>query len=102
MEELPVGKYPNGMRVYADGEWEAIVKASPMRKLEVAALEIYFKAKGAIGYFKGTGLATTERLAARGYVEIVQERGGDRVPYYGITPAGEAEWLRIASARTLG
>lgn len=86
------------MRVYADGEWEALVRASQMGKRELAALEAYFKAKGTIGYVKGGGPGTTERLVARGYVEVIQRRDDERVPYYGITPAGEAEWRRITKA----
>ncbi|MBP1092974.1 hypothetical protein [Bradyrhizobium diazoefficiens] len=96
-EQLPPGRYPDGMRVYAKGEWEAEVLASPLQKRERTALEAYFKAKGTIGYVKGGGIMTTERLAVRGYVEIIQTRPDGRVPYYGITPAGEAEWLRLAS-----
>jgi hypothetical protein len=30
--ELPPGQYPNGFRVYADGEWEQIVRSRPMNK----------------------------------------------------------------------
>jgi hypothetical protein len=96
--ELPPGRYPNGMRIYADGEWEALVRASPVRKREVAALEAYFKAKGIVGYVKGAGPETTERLVARGYVEIIQENGKDRGSYYGITPAGEAAWRELAAS----
>jgi hypothetical protein len=96
LDQLPVGKYPNGMRVYADGEWESIVRASPLQKRERDAIEAYFKAKGTIGYVKGGGLLTTERLAARGFVEVVQTREDGRVPYYGITPDGEAAWLAIS------
>jgi hypothetical protein len=94
--QLPPGKYPNGMRVNADGEWEAIVRTSPLQKRERAAIEAYFWAKGTIGYVKGGGLLTTERLAARGFVEVVQTREDGRVPYYGITPEGEAAWLAIS------
>jgi hypothetical protein len=97
MDQLPPGRYPNGMRVYAEGEWEAEVRASPLQKRERIALEAYVKAKGKLGYVKGGGLLTTERLAIRGYVEIVQHRPNGRVPYYGITRAGEAEWLRLSS-----
>jgi hypothetical protein len=96
-DQLPPGRYPGGMRIYADGEWEALVRAKPMRKREVAALEAYCKAKGTVGHVKGGGLTTTERLAARGYVEIIQENGKDRVPYYGITPAGETVWHELAA-----
>lgn len=96
-QQLPPGRYADGMRVYADGEWEAEVLASPLQKRERTALEAYFKAKGTIGYVKGGGMLTTERLAVRGYVEITQTRPEGRVPFYGITPAGEAEWLRQTS-----
>jgi hypothetical protein len=96
IRQLPPGKYPGGLRVYAEGEWEAIVRASPMQKRDLVALEAYFNAKGTIGYVRGGGLLTTERLAARGYVEVTQRREDGRVPFYGITPAGQAEWLRIS------
>lgn len=95
-DRMPPGKYPNGMRVYAEGEWEKTIRSAPMQKRELFALEAYFQAKGTVGYVKGGGLLTTERLAARGLVEIVEKRDGGRVPYYGITPAGEAEWRRLA------
>jgi hypothetical protein len=94
--ELPPGNYPNGMRVYADGEWEALVRKSPLTKLERAALGAYAKTKGTIGYVKGAGRATNDRLVARGFVAVVQESEGGRMAYHGITPAGEAEWRRIA------
>jgi predicted DNA-binding transcriptional regulator AlpA len=100
IDQLPSGIYPNGMRVYADGEWEAIVRSSAMQKREVAALGIYFQAKGTTGYFKGAGPGATERLAARGYVEVVEARGDDRLPYYGITSAGESAWIQIAQKST--
>jgi len=96
IDELPSGKYPNGMRVYTDGEWEELVRKRPLGKLERAALEAYFKAKGSIGYVKGAGPATNDRLIARGFVTVVQEREAERVAYHGITPAGEAEWLRLS------
>jgi hypothetical protein len=87
------------MRVYAEGEWEAIVRASPMQKREIGALKAYVESKGTVGYVRGGGLATTERLAARGYVEVIQENGEDRIPFYGITPAGEAAWLQLEKDR---
>lgn len=99
IDQLPPGRYPNGIRAYAEGEWEAEVRASPLQKRERAALEAYFRAKGTIGYVKGGGRLTTERLAARRYVEIIQTRPDGRIPYYGITAAGEAEWLRQTSRR---
>ena len=44
--ELPPGKHPGGICVYADGEREAIVKSKPMSKLEVQALGGYSRASG--------------------------------------------------------
>jgi hypothetical protein len=96
-DQLPPGRYPNGMRVYADGEWEAIVRSRPLGKMERAGLAAYFEAKGTIGYVKGGGQWATERLAARGFVEVVQVREDGRVPYCGITPEGEAAWLALSS-----
>lgn len=83
-----------GYRVYEDGEWEELIRKSPVTKLEHAALGAYVKAKGTLGDVKGAGPATNNRLVARGFIKVVQERGPGKVPYYGITPAGEAEWLR--------
>jgi hypothetical protein len=97
--ELPPGNYPNGLRVYADGEWEDLVRKSPLTKLERAALGAYARAKGTIGYVKGAGPATNDRLMARGFIVVVQEREAGRSSYHGITPAGEAEWLRIAGTK---
>lgn len=95
--DIPPGRYPGGLTVYAHGEWEEMVRAKPLGKLEIAGLQGHYRQKGTIGYVKGCGCNTTARLVARGYLEIVQERGKDRFPYYGITPAGEAAWLSIAS-----
>ncbi|WP_128948986.1 MarR family winged helix-turn-helix transcriptional regulator [Bradyrhizobium guangzhouense] len=94
-DQLPPGRYPNGMRIYAVGEWEAIVRSQPLNRLERAALEAYFERKGTISYERGAGPRTIERLEARGFVQVVQTREDGREPYYGITPAGEAEWLRL-------
>jgi hypothetical protein len=99
--ELPPGKYPNGMRIYADGEWEAIVRSKPMGKRERIALENYYQAKGQKTYVKGGGIVTTECLLARGFVEVIEDRGEHRSPYHGITPAGEAEWIRIVRKQDL-
>jgi hypothetical protein len=97
INDLPPGKYPNGMRVYADGEWEEIVRSSPLGKLERTGLGAYFNAKGTMAYVKGGGPSTTERLAVRGFVEVVQVREDGRAPYYGITPEGEAAWLAMSA-----
>jgi hypothetical protein len=43
---LMPGEYPSGMRVYADGEWEAIVRSRPLGKLERTSLGAYFEADG--------------------------------------------------------
>jgi hypothetical protein len=95
MDQLPPGKYPDGTRIYADGEWEAIVRSAPMKKREITALGAYVAAKGTVGHVKGGGWLTTERLAARGFVEIIQDGGGNDFPFYGVTLAGEAEWHRL-------
>jgi predicted DNA-binding transcriptional regulator AlpA len=96
--DLPPGRYPDG-RVYAEGEWEELVRKSPLTKLERLALGGYVRAKGTLGYVKGAGPATNERLETRGFISIVKERGKDREPYRGVTPAGEAEWCRLDSEK---
>lgn len=91
-----VEKYrASGWRIYEEGEWEELVRKSPLTKLEHRALEGYFKSKGTFADVKGSGPATCDRLQARGFITVVKERGDGKVPYYGITPAGEDEWLRI-------
>ena len=85
-----------GFEVLEDGEWEARVKNSPMGKRESKLLGSYFSAKGELVDVKGAGGQIGRRLVARSYIEVAQSRGEDRVPLYRITPAGEAEWLRIA------
>lgn len=95
--ELP-GKYPIGSRVYADGEWEELVRKSPLTKLERVALESFFcKPKGSLAYVRGAGPTTVDRLKARGFIAVLKKRDEGRAPYHEITPAGEAEWLRIKS-----
>lgn len=82
------------MRVYADGEWEAIVRSRPLGKLERACLEAYFRADGQLGY-QG-GIATNEKLEARGFIEVIGPRPEGRMPNYNITKAGRNEWLRLS------
>jgi hypothetical protein len=41
------------MRVYADGEWEAIVMAKPLGKREIASLKAYFDADGRLNLIAG-------------------------------------------------
>jgi DNA-binding PadR family transcriptional regulator len=48
---------------------------------------------------KGAGLQITSRLVTRGYIEIAESHGKDRK--YRITPAGEAEWLRLTKSDNL-
>jgi hypothetical protein len=91
-DQLPPGKYPNGLRVYADGEWEAIVRSKPLGKRERNALGGYFRAKGQAVHVTGAGGDTIERLQARGFIVGPPEGVSDHT----ITPAGEAEWLRIS------
>lgn len=93
LDELPPGRYPNGMRVYADGEWEAIVRSRPLGKREIAALEAYFKADGLPNFLNG-GPDTNERLEVRGLIEKSDEPRQGRMPHYRTTSAGKTEWLR--------
>lgn len=78
LDQLPPGKYPNGMRVYADGEWEAIARSRPLGKLERANLAAYFKADGKPDHIGG--IATNEKLEARGFIEIASPPRDGRLP----------------------
>jgi hypothetical protein len=98
LDQLPPGRYPNGMRVYADGEWEAIVRSRPLGKLERSCLKAYFEADGAPN-FCDSGPATNEKLEARGFIEVSGTRREGYMPHYRITPAGKAEWLRLSQVR---
>jgi hypothetical protein len=94
MNELPPGRYPNGMRVYADGEYEAIVRSRPLGKRERASLKAYFDADGAPD-FRGGGPDTNEKLEIRGLIEKTGQKSPQHEPYFGITEAGKGEWLRL-------
>jgi hypothetical protein len=94
-DQLPAGKYPNGMRVYADGEWEAIVRSRPLGKRERFCLEQYFEADGALKFVVG-GPDTNERLEIRGLIEVSGPHHKDRTPHYRITQTGKAEWVRLS------
>lgn len=84
-----------GVEVYEDGEREELIKHSPMGKRETAALGGFFRARSELADVKGAGLQITHRLITRGYIEIAESHGNDRK--YRITPAGEAEWLRLSN-----
>lgn len=87
-----------GLTVLEDGEWEALVKNSPMRKRETAALGGYSRAHGEPVDVKGSGWQVSRRLVARGYIELARSRDDGRMSLFRITPAGEAEWQRIAGS----
>jgi hypothetical protein len=95
-DQLPPGRYPNGMRVYADGEWEAIVRNRPLNKRELASLKAYAEADG-LPNFRNNGPDTNERLEIRGLIEksVVPPEG--RIAHYRITEAGKAECLRLTN-----
>lgn len=83
---------------YEPGEWEAEIRGRAMGKRELDALGEFYRHKdGPLGRIKGAGLDTAERLQIRGYIAVAEEHG-DRVPYYRITPDGEAAWLTIANS----
>lgn len=96
LDQLPPGRYPNGMRVYANGEWEAIVRNRPLGKRELASLKAYFDADGSPNFRNG-GPDTNERLQIRGLVEISDEPPEGRAPHYRITTAGKVEWQRLST-----
>jgi len=91
LDELPPGRYPNGMTVYADGEWEALIRSKPLGKREVAALKAYFDADGAPDRLLA-GYDTNCRLEARGFIET--STGKDDHRAFRITAAGKEEWLK--------
>jgi predicted DNA-binding transcriptional regulator AlpA len=83
------------VKTYTPEEWKQIVCVSPLGKREHAGLGAYYYARNEkLSYVKGAGINTTERLEARGFISVT-ERRGDRVPYYRITPEGQAAWLRL-------
>ena len=89
---------PIVFKKYAPGEWEKEVCGSPLGKREMAGLGAYYDARNEkLNYIKGAGINTSERLEARGFISVAEKRG-DRVPYYRITPEGEAAWLRLQKA----
>jgi len=90
------GRYPNGMRVHADGEWGAIVRNRPLDKRELASLKEYFDADGSPNFRDG-GPETNDRLQIRGLVEISYQPTEGREPYYRITAAGKVEWQRLST-----
>lgn len=96
LDQLPPGRYPNGMRVYADGEWEAIVRNRPLGKRELASLKAYFDADGSPNFRNG-GPDTNERLQIRGLIEISDEPPEGSDPFYRITTAGKVEWQRLST-----
>lgn len=96
MDQLPPGSYPNGLRVYADGEWEAIIRSKPLGKREVGALKAYFEADGANGFYSG-GYDTNNRLVARGLIE--SSTGQEDHKAFRITAAGKNEWLKQLETR---
>lgn len=96
LDQLPPGRYPNGMRVYADGEWETIVRSRPLGKREVAALKAYAEADG-LPNFLNSGPDTNERLEIRGLIEKSDVPRDGRMPHYRITEVGKAEWRRLTN-----
>ena len=85
-------------RRYLPGEWENEVCSFPMGKREVAALWEFYRVRNEpLHYVKGSGIDTRQRLSARGYIALAQERD-DRESYYRITPEGETAWLAIKDA----
>ena len=81
----------------APGEWERQIRAGPLGKRERAGLAAYYDARNEkLSYIKGAGIGTIERLEARGFIAVAEVRG-DRVPFYRITPEGEAAWLQFQS-----
>lgn len=93
-----VGEIPpeflNGKYVYSQAEFEAVVRSRPLGKLELSVLGRYFEADDQLRYIGG--IATNEKLEARGFIEVVGERPKERMPNYRITQAGKAEWLRLS------
>ncbi|MGY3233326.1 hypothetical protein ACVWZ4_006120 [Bradyrhizobium sp. USDA 4472] len=89
-DQLPPGRYPH-FTIYADGEWEALVRSKPLGKREIAALKAYFEADGAPDLYI-SGFDTNSRLEARGFIE--SSTGKDDHGAFRITAAGKEEWLK--------
>jgi predicted DNA-binding transcriptional regulator AlpA len=88
-------------KFYKEGEWEALIRSRPLGIREKRALEGYFCGKGQSKVeVNGAGPGTIDRLVARGFIEVVAERGEGRMPYYGITPAGEIAWQALSDELT--
>jgi hypothetical protein len=83
-----------GSVVYEDGELEELIRKCRLGKREAAALGGFFRARFEPADVKGAGPQITRRLITRGYIEVAESHGKDRK--HRITPAGEAEWLRLA------
>lgn len=84
-------------KFYKEGEWEALIRSRPLGVREKRALEGYFCGKGQTNLeVNGAGPGTIDRLVARGFIEVVAERGDGRMPYYGVTPIGEAAWQALS------
>lgn len=95
-DQLPPGQY-GGMRIYADGEWEALVRKRPLGLNEKRGLSgFYAKLDEPSSVINGCGPKTIERLIARGYVASVDPDPDAYLPTCKITPEGEAAWLAIA------
>jgi hypothetical protein len=88
-------------KFYKEGEWEALVRSRPLGKKEKLGLEGYVRGKGQSKLrVKGAGPDTIERLLIRGYIEVESERGEGKVPYYGVTVAGEEAWREASGVAT--
>lgn len=84
-------------KFYKEGEWEVLIRSRPLGVREKRALEGYFCGKGQSKLeVKGAGSGTIDRLVARGFIEVIAERGEGWAPYYGITPDGEAAWQALS------
>jgi hypothetical protein len=66
-------------------------KTKPLGKLELRALEGYYRSRGRTTQVNGVGLTTIGRLEARGFIATTCEVFG--LSDHAITPAGEAAWL---------
>jgi hypothetical protein len=75
-------------------EEDAKLKAAPMTKRERDALEGCFKAKGR--FIDTDRYRTIRWLELRGFVEVKFDRFQQAAR---VTPAGEAEWLRIVESK---
>jgi hypothetical protein len=76
-------------------KWKAHVRKSAPGKLERRGLAGLYERKGKVpGHIKGASIGTMNKLEVRGFAVPVGEVKPGFFPFYEITDAGEAHWLK--------